>query len=399
MDHGMRRVGPARPQRGAGPGLRVSGLLLVAGVLSLACSPAPTTPPDFRVGVLALTDPRYEAASGRPTLEAVRMAAEEINQAGGVVVDGVPHTLRLIAVEHGDLVEEVSTQARRLINLDSIHVLLGPQLSRHAIPVAQIAQNSGVPFLTPMSSNPETTRGKPFAFRLAFLDDAQGGILARYAREELGLDRAGVLMDVTTPYSRDLAARFTSVFRELGGEPVEASFAGGGRQSPEEALRRLHAAGVEWVLAPIRSPDVRLVMELSHELELGLRFLGTDTWDVNALAPLPAAQGALVTHQWHWALPAASATGFVDRYRVRYDVMPRSTAALTYDALHLLALAATAAGSLEGAALRDALASLPPYQGASGIIHFRGTGDPARSVVVSTIRGGVVHFVRSVDPR
>ena len=74
-------------------------------------------------------------------------------------------------------------------------------------------------------------------------------------------------------------------------------------------------------------------------------------------------------------------------------------AALTSDAIHVLARAAEAAGTLDGPALRQALAALPAHDGASGVIHFQGSGDPARSVVVSGIRDGEVHFVTSVDPR
>src|SRR5205085_396427 len=52
---------------------------------------------------------------------------------------------------------------------------------------------------------------------LAFLDDLQGRILARFARETLHARRAAVLYDISTAYSRDIAERFRAEFAALGG--------------------------------------------------------------------------------------------------------------------------------------------------------------------------------------
>ena len=109
--------------------------------------------PEIRIGVLALEGEPYERISGRPTLNGARMAADEVNARGGVMIDGIRHTVRLVPGGHTDQAEDATRAARLLLNLDSVHVLVGPQASRHAIPVSRLANDSRVPMVSPMSSN------------------------------------------------------------------------------------------------------------------------------------------------------------------------------------------------------------------------------------------------------
>ncbi len=340
-----------------------------------------------------------QAVSGIPTLEAAEMAAAELNEPGGILIGDQRVPVRLVIREHTARLEDVTTAARSLINLDSVHVLVGPQFSQHAIPVGGIANRSGVPMISPMSSNPATTAGRPYVFRLAFLDADQGEVLARFARDSLGLRRVGVLVNLTSAYATEVAQRFSTRFRELGGEIVEATYPGAGPDVWRSAFREVLAQRPDRVFLPLQRPELEVLMQVIDEEGIPVELLGADSWDVLTMERFPAAQGAYLTHQWMWDVPDNEAGPFVTRYRALYGSPPRSTAALTYDAVRILARAATAAGSLDGDAIRDALSALPTYPGVSGPIGFGPSNSPERRVVLSRINDGRAVFVARLGPR
>ena len=65
-------------------------------------------------------------------------------------------------------------------------------------------------------------------------------------------------------------------------------------------------------------------------------------------------------------------------------------AALGYDGIHLIADAINRAGSLEGVAIRDALAATSGFQGVTGTITYEpGIRIPNKSVALIQVQGGV----------
>ena len=371
--------------------------LAVVSLLAPSCA-EPEPAPVFRIGVLALSQAEFIEPSGRPTLNAARMFADSVNEAGGLMIGGRAHQVELEIGQHSTQVEEVTTLARRLINRNRVHVLIGPQFSGHAIPVAGIAEQSRIPMIAPMSSNPETTAGKSFVFRIAFLDPLQGRVLAQVAWTDLGTRHAGILTDRTSAYSRDIAELFETTFSELGGRTTSRSFPGAETEDFRPWLLELRDAGATEVLLPVGPDLVVPILEQSAELGLTIRYLGSDTWNLHAATLQPAAENAVVSHQWHFDLNTPEALSFRENYEQRFEIDVRATAALTHDALSLIGMAVEAAGSTEGAAISAALRALPPFRGASGTVKFNDSGDPTRSVVISTIRDGENHLLRVVDP-
>ena len=97
-------------------------------------------------------------------------------------------------------------------------------------------------------------------------------------------------------------------------------------------------------------------------------------------------------------LTTSATRTLIEEFTARYGGPPRTTAAMTYDAVGVLLDALRRAGTTDPDALRDAIAATRDYRGATGTITFAGRRDPDRSVVVSTLRDRGVHLVRLVDP-
>lgn len=373
-------------------------LLVALAALAVACQPA--EPPVVRIGLIGVFTGTLAGSSGVPARQGAQLAIAEINAAGGVLLDGAAHRLLLVEAESENRPDAASVAARRLVNLDSVDVIVGPQSSTLAIAAAPIAEESEVLMLVPMASNPEVTAGRRFVFRLAFLDSFQGEVLARFAFDSLGIRRAAVLHDAASPYGRDIATLFATTFAGLGGEVVGVErFDTDGSRDYRPQLRRLLSGRPQALLLPnFVSADS---VQLRQALDLGFRgrFLGTDSWDVRGLAATPAYHGALIVANWDRDTTRVMARRFHHEWTRRQGGTPFATAAATYDAIHLVAEAMRRSGQRSGAILADTLRHFGPYAGAVSAFDFRGGNDPMRGAVLLELGPDGLGIRTSVPPR
>ena len=84
------------------------------------------------------------------------------------------------------------------------------------------------------------------------------------------------------------------------------------------------------------------------------------------------------------------ATEFISAYETMFGISADGIAASGYDAMEILAIAIEAAGSTDPMAIRDAIAAITDYEGATVISHFDANRHPEKSVGVFQIVGGQV---------
>jgi branched-chain amino acid transport system substrate-binding protein len=87
---------------------------------------------------------------------------------------------------------------------------------------------------------------------------------------------------------------------------------------------------------------------------------------------------------------------FVAKYKARYNEEPDSIAALAYDAANLLASAMTAAPTLKGSEIRDALAATKDFPGVCGAINFDENRNPVKPATILKVEGGAIAFVKEI---
>lgn len=378
---------------------RASVVCLAMGLALLSGSCRASADRPIRIGLLALLNGDMAVASGVPSKEGVELAISEINARGGVVVNGRKRELKLVVRDYEPRPDAAATAARALINLDSVDVVIGPQFSAHAISAGGVAEDAHVPLIAPMASNPAVTAGRNFVFRLAYLDPFMGEMLATYAREDLKAKRAAVLYDIATAYGRDISDLFAKTFTASGGTMVaRESYTTDQREDFRRQMRTIAAANPDVLLLP--NPSAVDSFQVRQARALGIRatFLATDIWDPPILRHIPESRGAVYTRQWHPELSRPATKAFTGRYTARFGAEPRSSAAMSYDAVMLFADAVSRAGGTDGALVAKAIASTSGFQGATGTITFRGNGDPSRSGVLARIGAERDDILRIVDP-
>jgi branched-chain amino acid transport system substrate-binding protein len=353
---------------------------------------APLAGPVTIGAVLPMTGPT--AVFGISTEAGIRQAVRERNAAGGV--RGA--TIELVVLDTMGKPAEAAVAARRLVDEEHVVALLGDVTSSGTLAAAAIAQERGVPLVTPSATSTSVTEVGDRIFRACIVDEAQGRAMARFAREELRVTRAAILADTSTLYPVALAAAFTAGFTARGGTIVSADAYQGGTIDPA-VLGRIAAAKVEVVYLPGYYTDVAAIAIQLRALGSRAILLGGDGWDSPTLATLAGAaiDGAYYTNHFAIDDPRAVTRDFATRHAESYGAPPDGLAALGYDAGLVVLDAIERAPALDGATLSEAIAATT-IDGASGRISFGGARDPAKPVHVLQLKGQTPRFAASIQP-
>ncbi len=167
---------------------------------------------------------------------AAEMFAEEINAEGGVTVGDEQRTLEFVIEDNSGTAEGAGAAAESLI-ADDILVMVGPNASVAAVPAGAVANEQEVPMISPWSTNPSTTLGRPWVFRVPYIDLFQGPILAEFAAEEFGAERACVLFAADSDAPRGVAESFRVAWEANNGPGL-----GGGLRVVHHRHRDVHGA-------------------------------------------------------------------------------------------------------------------------------------------------------------
>ena len=119
-----------------------------------------------------------EATFGQSTDNGIRLAIKEVNAAGGVL----GKTIELKTYDDQGKGQEAGTAVTRLITSDKVVAVLGEVASSLSIAGGRVAQQYGVPMISPSSTNPQVTEIGDMVFRVCFLDPFQGWVAAKFAR-------------------------------------------------------------------------------------------------------------------------------------------------------------------------------------------------------------------------
>lgn len=370
-------------------------LLVIAAVLSGACA-APKGPNrGIRLGFFgSLTG--STATFGQSGKNGASLAVEEINAAGGVLGED----LLLLPEDDRGEPSEAASAVTKLISRDHVVALIGEAASSRTLAAAPIAQQDGVPLITPSSTNPQVTRVGDYIFRACFVDDVQGAGLARFAVESLHARTAALLVDLRSDYSIGLAGAFRKAFERRGGRITADQRYSEGDTDFSAQLTALRDAAADVLFVPGYYTEIGLIARQKKQLGVPGVLLGGDGWDSPRLIEIggDALEGSFFANHYSPQDPSPAVARFVAAYSRKFGAAPDSVAALSYDATRLVADALRRAGDTSGPRLRDALAGTKNFAGVTGILTFDSERNPVKSIAILGINGGRYRFVERISP-
>lgn len=341
---------------------------------------------------------------GKETVNAAQLAVDEINASGGLPVGDKNYTIELLIEDNEDNAQKAAEAAQKLINKDGVLAIIGPQASRNAIPAANIAENARTPMISPWSTNPQTTAGKEYVFRVAFIDSFQGQVMARFTFEELEgscqlcENKVGVLYDIASDYNKGIADIYKDVIESAGGKILAFESYTTGETDFSQQLERIKENGVEILFLPNYYNEIPLQVQQAKEMGMEIDFIGSDSWSGLAETDLSMLEGSFFSAHYSPDTANETAQVFIQNYQERYGETPKDVAALTYDAFGLLYQAIQSQIEITPETIRDGLAATQAYSGVTGTMEYRGTGDPIKSAVILKIENGEFVFYKEIKP-
>lgn len=372
---------------------RGAGWLLLVAALT-ACAEGPSDDEILVGEFAALTG--TTATFGIATHEGIQFAVDERNAAGGVL----GRRVRLVVEDTQGRPEEAQLVVTKLISSDRVVAVLGEAASTRTLAAAPIAQQAGIPLITPSSTNEQVTRVGDYIFRVCFIDPFQGSVMARFAYNSLGVRRVAILRDVRNDYSVGLANVFTEAFRGLGGEiAADLSYSEGDTDFSAQ-LTALRPSNPEAIFIPGYYTEVGLIARQARSLGINVPLLGGDGWDSPRLTEIGGAalENAYFSAHYSAEDPNPQIQSFVTKYRERFGRAPDGLTALGYDAANLLFEAMERAGTTDPVAVRDALAATREFRGVSGTIAIDENRDAVKQAVILKITDGEYDYVETILP-
>ena len=346
---------------------------------------------------------------GEGTKYAAQMWLEDIEKAGGIEVGGKKYPVELVIEDNESKAESAVKANTKMITEDEVLVIVGPQSSKQAVPAGDVANNYETPMITPWSTNPDTTKDRPFVFRGCFLDPFQGPVLANFITEEFGFTKAAVLYDVASDYPKGLAEFFKQAWEKIHGAGSVVAFESFTTKDTDfsSQLSKINKSGAQVLFTPQYYNEVALIVQQAHELGWTGPIVGSDSWGSAETVTLCGKDCYGLFFSTHYA--AAGAQGatkeFIERYEKKYGYTPDDVAALTWDSLRLVQTAIENSGRITGdikqdrKAVRDALAKIKNFKGITGDMTFTEEGDPIKCAVIVRISDkGEYEFYKSVCP-
>ncbi len=337
------------------------------------------------------------------------MWLEDIQRAGGIKIGGKTYKVELIIEDNESKAESAVSVATKLITQDDVLAIVGPQASKQAVPAGEVCNNYKTPMISPWSTNPATTKDRPYVFRGCFLDSFQGPVVAKFVTQEYGFTKAAVLFDVASDYPKGLAEFFKKAWEKLHGPGSVVAYESFTTKDTDfsSQLTKIIKSKAQFLFLPQYYNEVPLIVQQAHALGWDKPIVGSDSWGSPETVKLcgKACFGYFFCTHYAAAGAKGSTKVFIDRYKKKYGYVPDDVAALTWDSLHIIQRALETCGGLTGnikkdrKILRDAIAKIKNFEGITGKMTFTEDGDPIKCAVIVKISDkGEYTFYKSVCP-
>jgi branched-chain amino acid transport system substrate-binding protein len=366
----------------------VLGLVLASALVLTAC---PAGGGGVKVGLLfPMTGP--VPTYGKSSQEGAELALNEWNEKGGLL--GKP--IEWVLADGGCDGATATDAANKLIDQDKVKFIIGEVCSSASIPVSEVANPKKVLQISPTSTNPAVTIGKPYVFRACFLDPFQGDVTATFAKDDLGASTAAVMYDKGNDYVLGLAEYFQAAFESKGGSVVVYEAYTEADTDFSAILSKVADASPDVLFLPDYYSKVNLIGKQAKEKGIASDLLGCDGWD-SADLDLSAVEGGYFSNHYSPADPRPAVQSFLTKYQEAYGKAPDALAVLAYDATVVLLTSIEQAGTTDTEKVRDTMAAIE-CEGVAGNITFNEEGDPIKTAAINKVTADGIEFVKFVAP-
>lgn len=370
---------------------------LAASVSIVGCSGSSSSSDDvIKIGVFEpLTG--ANGAGGADEYDGIKLANKLFPEVLGKKVE-------LVVVDNKSDKVEAANAATVLAQKEKVNAVLGSWGSSLSMAGGPIFAEAKIPAVAVSATNPAVTKGNDFYFRVCFLDPFQGTVGAAYAFNELKAKKVAIIREVSNDYSVGLAKFFVDHFVKLSGDEksiVATADYNTGDQDFSAQLTNIKQFEPDVIFAPGNYTESALIIKQARDLGITAKFIGGDTWDINAFLEVggAAVEGAIVSTFFANDVPInKTSEAFLKSFRDEYKKEPPAVAALGYDAYLVVLDAIKRANSADPQKIREALTQTKDFEGSAGAITINAERNADKAAVFKTVKDGKFVFLTTVKP-
>ena len=347
---------------------------IICGIgLALLCRLVVAAPQPIRIGVPgAFTG--GSAPMGLSMRNGIRLAAAEINKAGGVL--GRP--IELVERDDGGIPARGIKVAQQLLTQDRVVAVVGFVNTGVALAASKNYQDARVPVMLAVATAAILTRQFPlhgntdnYIFRVAAADDLQAPLIVREAVQRSGYRKLAIFAD-NTNYGYQGLMELERALGQNGLKPSYVARFNLQERDMANALLQARNAGSQAILTYAIGPELAELANTMSRMDWKVPIIGSWTLSMSNFIDNagPNGEGARMVQSY---IPAEDDTprrrDFLDGYQWLFHtrrIPSPPSAAQGYDGMKLMAEAIRQAGSLDGIAIVRALENL--HQPVAGVI-------------------------------
>ena len=230
-----------------------------------------------------------EAGSiGEAGIGGAQLAIQEINNAGGVL----GKKLKLVPEDDFCTGEGGAKAMHKLVNVDKVVAITGPDCSVSAESALPIAQQVGVPTVIRWASASGLTDVGSYIFRIHPSDALQGKFIAEFIFNRLQR-RTVAMIYVQNAWGTGIKDTFTKRFGELGGEVVYTSGITQESRDMRTELVKIKNTRAEILFLPIYFANATAALKQAYEVGITVPIVGGDTFTADEVQQAVGSEGVL----------------------------------------------------------------------------------------------------------
>lgn len=344
------------------------------------------------------------ADEGRKQQLVYRMWEEKVNEAGGIEVAGQMHPVEIIEYDYQSDGPRAGQLAERLISQDGVHVMMAPFGSGHTVITGTVGQRYQVPVLACVASSESVyAQGNPYLFGTLSPNANMTNSMVAYLKEKMPELQRVAVYGRDDVFPKSMAEATVAAAEEAGLEVVYNGLYPTGSIDHSAAFSAIAQSNADWVYVTGYTQDLILARRQLANLGVDAPILTMVTGPAysefgEALGDL--ADGVSSQTWWHH-LVDFEGEGAWKTTSEFYEEFLEASGGEDPDYVHgscagalvLLEEVFARAGSLEGEALRDALAETDT-QNFYGTINFGENGmNAGHELPIIQVQDGEIELV------
>ncbi len=340
------------------------------------------------------------AASGNYVAQGTKIAADEINQAGGVL----GKKIQLIIEDNKSNPTEAVSTVEKLIEKDKVPILIGAWSSTLTLAVMPKLEEYKVPMIVETSSSGKiTTSGNPYVFRISPTSAMEAKAFQPLVKK-IGIKKADFLY-TNNDFGIGSADEYSKMLKENGVEIGVRETMDPAATDFSAQLAKIKASGADTLFVTTDVSQLTLILKQAKEQQVKVRVIscgGSNSPDQIIAQAGAAAEGSFHTAFFPPWFPEVTKNPDVSkRYMAEWTKRGYNVGGLTegfrgFDAVYVAVAAIKAAGKADPEAIRKALWNVH-VNGVYGDISFTKQGPAGKesgqnipSVYLVTIKDGKV---------